>query len=210
MADSRSRVIVNALMDQLMVVRGLEETEPHLIKHAFGNLEEAKHGNFPRLTWVHMGGRILEKVRAPEVDSEAKNEDGTPVITVPAAGFRRSDYKVAIWAEDVEKCEQILDQLVTAALLLPNPDQVVFENQSYEFPTEESGRHNDRGELIYARIGIRSSVPAKPLGGTTFVEVLNTGQEFRAGIENPVGEPLAETGWDVDRIDPDVEVDWEG
>ncbi len=200
MVDSRSRKVVNALMDQLLVVRGIEKTEPALIKHDFGNLKDAMNAVPVRMIWLHEGGVILEKIRAPASDSDKLDSDGNPVVSVPSAGTRLSNYRVRIWADDVEQAEKILDQLVTASKKLPNPDMIVFEGRPYQFPTENEGKWKTVGALIDAHIGIRSSVPARPVGETVFVTVLNQGQEFRAGIETPVGEPMNESEYDVDRL----------
>lgn len=189
-------------MDKLFVVRGLEKTEPTLVRHDFGNLKDAMNAVPVRMIWLHEGGIVLEKNRAPASDSDQVDAAGNPVVSVPSAGTRCSNYRVRIWADDVEQAEVILDQLVTASKLMTNPDMIVFEGRPYEFPTEVQGKWKELGALLDARIGIRSSVPARPVGETVFVTVENTDQHFRAGIENPVGEDTESSEYDVSKPFP--------
>ncbi len=189
---SRSRAEIDTLMDKLFTVRNIEKTLPHKIKHEFGKLSDVLHAAPPRIVWIYQGGKALEKVPAPDVVGDQ------PEKTVPAVGYRRSDYLARIWAPDLERAEIILDQLVTASRLTDYPDKYVFENMNYTVPTELEGKWLELGSVIDAQIGIRSSVPAVPVG--TDIDVIVAGNEFRAGYEIPSGEDLEDSVYDVDRL----------
>lgn len=186
-----SEIVVLSLGEQLEVVRGIEGSSPSVVPFEFGNLKDAEHGKTPRIVWIHEGGVVLERVATPVVEDEP-----APV------GTRRARYRARLRFKTKEECEVALDQLVRAARLLASPDRIVFDNAPYEFVTQVEGRHVEGAQLLDALLGIRTSTARDPIGSTR--EVTVTGSEFRAGIENPVGE---------DPDDPDAEYDvdrWTG
>jgi hypothetical protein len=183
-----SELVIDALMAQLEVVRGIEETEPASVKHEFGNLKDAEHGVTPRIVWIHEGGVALEKSTAP-----------VPAGAPAPLGQRRPRYRARLRFKEKEDCELALDQLARAARLLPSPNTIILENAPYEFVTQVEGRHVQGAQLLDVLVGIRVSVPRDPIGSTTEVTVV--GNELRAGIENPVGEDPDDVGaeYDVNR-----------
>lgn len=190
---SSSQLKVNELMNALTAVRKTSGWDPDVVPHEFGNLKDAEHSWHPRIVWLHEGGTILEKMDA----------EGVPVgetSTVPAIGYRKASYRARIWGKDSEECEDILDQLVTAGLQTARPEQFVFDKKSYKFPSEIKGSWKDNGKVLDAWIDIRSSVastPVPPDEEDNPLEVIVQGAGWRAGIENPVGEPEDESEYDV-------------
>lgn len=203
---TRSRVIVRELMQKLDRTRELENTKPFKIPYDFGNLKDAQHARPPRIIWLNEGGLALQKVAAPAV--EILNADGTTTkTTVPAIGYRLSKHTIRIWERDPEKAEVVLDQLVTSANMIDRPDAIVFQDAPWKFVTEVEGRWLENGfAMIDATCGIRSRVAASPIGSNT--DVIVASAEFRAGIENPLHEPLDESEYDVDRIT--IQPEWPG
>lgn len=183
---SRSELVIDSLMTQLAEVRRIEDSSPTTIEHDFGNLKDAEHGRPPRVIWVHRGGLAV----TPDI---APTEEGEPA----SAGYRVATYVARLWMPDVQQCEELLDQLVTASRFIDRPQAISFVNQRYEFPTQVEGKWLERGQIIDATVLIRSSVPAEPRGSTEDVTVV--GSEWRAGIANPADEPDDEVEYDVDR-----------
>lgn len=171
---SRSELVIDSLMAKLTEVRTIEESEPAEVKHEFGNLEDAKGSRPPRVVWLHRAGIALTNDVKPATE-------GDP----PIAGTRVARYTARIWMRDVESCENLLDQLVTASKMLPQ-NLVSFRNQPYEFPTQVEGRWLESGQLIDATVLVSANVFNEPRGATELVEVQSS--QLRAGIENPIGE----------------------
>lgn len=194
---SRSRLVVKELMEAFARTRVIEGTVPSDIEYEFGNVEDAKFGRPPRLVWINTGGVALELVTAPPII--VMNPDGTTTkTTVPAVGYRRNNYVLRILERDAAQAEVVLDQMVTASQLIDRNDRVVFDKALWDFATEKDGKHLEGGmALIDVTVGVRVSIAKMPIGERRDVIVL--GSEFRAGIENPPGEPLSEVEYDVDR-----------
>lgn len=195
---TRSRALVAELMGKLVETRTIEETEPYDIQFNFGNLKDAEFARPPRIIWLNQGGLALEMVQAPPII--VMNEDGTTTkTTVPAVGYRRSDYICRILERDPEQAEIVLDQLVTASRLIDRTDAIVFDRAPWKFTTEVEGRWLEAGfALIDVTVGFRTQVAAEPIGSDE--DVIVAGYEFRAGIEKPAGEPMEESEYDVDRL----------
>lgn len=202
---SRSRLVVKELMEALDETRRIEKTNPHKLPYDFGNLKDANLARPPRLIWMHQGGIILEMVQqAPQIVVISETPHTVAPVTVPAIGYRRSNYLVRIWAEDITKAEIILDQLVTSSRLINRSDSYVFANMQYSVPTELEGKWNETGAVIDAVVGVRTSVPSVPIGA--YQDVVVQGNEWRAGITQvqPFTEDLDEsTTYDPDRLTGD-------
>jgi len=188
-----SELVIDALMAQLEVVRGIEGTEPASFEHQFGNLKDSEHGPTPRIVWIHEGGIVLETEKNPVV------ADGEP----QPVGQRRALYRARLRFKMKEECELTLDQLVRAGRLLPVPDRVLFEGARYEFITQVEGRHIEGAHLLDAMIGVHVPIPAEPIDADAEVEIAST--EIRTGIESPAGEAESATAYEVNEwVDPDV------
>jgi hypothetical protein len=183
--STASELLIDSLMTALGVVRRVEESNPADIPHEFGNLKDSEHGATPRIVWIHEGGTVVERVTVSAADGEP----------LPL-GTRIARYRARLRFKTKEECELVLDQLVRAVRTLANADRIILDGQTYDFVTQREGRHSEGSQLLDAFGLIRVPIPAEPIGTTR--EVTVTGSQFRAGIENPVGEDPNSPGAEYD------------
>jgi hypothetical protein len=162
---------------------------------AFGKVEWKEGMRAPRLHWMQPGGTFT-------LLSNVANA-GEPEGVHSRLGFRVARSRVALWHVSPEHVEHMLDRLWMATDRSTGGEAFRWQTASYDYPTETEGPWLQNGHsVIVLSLPVELAVAGEYDGETTLVTV--TGSQFRAGIENPVGE-------DPNDVDAEYDVNrWTG
>jgi hypothetical protein len=186
-ADSEWKTLITALHARLGVILEAEgKAVPTLV---FGRSAWDENQTAPRMAWIHAGGdfNVTQPPLAPDADTQR------PLMARVAVSMAK------MWGVTDELVERYLDRLVLATRQMPEPARFMWSAASYEYPTQEVGKGMQNGVSVLTlklpiALSVASVTDAQP------GPVVVTGNEFRAGIENPAGEDIEESEYDVDRL----------
>lgn len=188
--ESAFRTLIRAVHAEFTTI--LEAEERAVPKLVFGRVQwDELQGPAPQIHWIKPGWNF--RTQPVPVFPVPEGETAPPML-----GTLQARCEVRIFHTSEEQLEHTLLSLWRATDRVAS-DRFGWAEAYAEDKTEEVGPRVNQGTFV-AVLRIPAWIPIpKPYDGEVD-HVVVTGNEFRAGLENPEGEDLEDVEYDVDRL----------